>query len=236
MAHAFLEAIGNGADPETAKSLTMEAFAGVQTAPTWQRETELEGFERLLDRTREWMESSRSAFELVGTEVPVKVELAPDVTITGYIDRLERTPSNGEYVVVDLKTGGTAPTAADAQANIQLAAYQLALSRAQIYQHPATGRVSLITAVDKNPESTSGLPRGGGVLVYPATSAVKVTTREQAPWEQEELQEFADKLPGLARQLHGPTLKAQLNPGCDSCSIRHICPLQPEGRMTTDAR
>lgn len=236
MAHAFLEALGKGADPDTAQAMTLEAFASIQNSPQWQRETELAAFERLLERTRAWTEHSRSALELVDVEVPVKVELMPGLALTGYIDRLERTPDNGDYVVVDLKTGATAPSAADAQANIQLAAYQLALSRARIVHDPATGRVSVVTApAPTTDDAQTGLSRGGGILVYPATSNVSITTKEQAPWDDESLDELAQALPPLAAQLHGPTLEARLNSGCDSCSIRHICPLQPEGRMTTDA-
>ncbi len=235
MAHAFLEAVGRGGDVEEAYGLTRGAYAQVLDVPEWQREYELGRFDRLLDRIVEWVTSSRSALRLVGSEVPVHVEVAPEVTVHGYIDRLEQSVgdaaaggSGEDYYTVDLKTGKQAVSEAEAQANAQLATYQLALRAGQVVDTDDGPRV--VTALP----GTKPLAYGGGILFYPATDAAGVTVRQQAAWEEDDLRQFAAKLPSLVREMRGPTLTARENSGCSSCAIKTLCPVQPEGRMTTD--
>ena len=64
--------------------------------------------------------------ETVSAEGTFAVELG-QVTLSGKIDRVERMP-NGDVVIVDLKTGKTAPTKAQVADNPQLGGYQLALA------------------------------------------------------------------------------------------------------------
>lgn len=72
---------------------------------------------------------------------------------------------------------------------------------------------------------------GGAALVYPAHDRAKgVATREQAPRTPEENEAFAARLGPLAAELQGTQLRARLNEHCDNCSIRILCPLQPEGK------
>ena len=108
LAHVFLEALGRGVESGPAKKLVVDAFEAILDVPAWKRERELEDFVRLIDRTAEWSVSSTVRLTPVGVEVPVTVEVAPDVTIHGYIDRLVK--AGEDYMVVDLKTGKTVPT------------------------------------------------------------------------------------------------------------------------------
>ena len=230
LAHAFLEALGRGAAAEPAKQLVVDAFAALLDGPAWRREAERADFERLIERTHGWVLSSSTSLEPVGVEVPVTVDIGPDVTIRGFIDRLAK--AGEDYVVVDLKTGTTVPSKASAQDNTQLMTYQLALAHGELVTTPAES--------DGEPQSVSirtgaGLPRGGGVLVYPRSSAASVSTREQATKPPEELEEFAQALPALVAELRGPGLTARENADCDRCPIRPICPIMNEGGLVTDA-
>ena len=77
------------------------------------------------------------------------------------------------------------------------------------------------------------LPVGGGVLVYPGHKNKSIPTREQSARSPEQLDAFADLLPPLVGELAGPTLTARINEHCDTCPVRAICPVQPEGKATT---
>lgn len=220
MAHAFLEALGRGMDEEQAAELTRAAYAQILDVPAWKRDYELQEFDRTLQRTAQWVRDSRGALELVGVEVPVHVTVAEGVRIHGYIDRLER--GGDDLYVVDLKTGKTAANVADIQDHPQLTAYQLALSRGRLLDDP-------VRIVDGE-----GVNRGGGMLVYPAKDSVSITVRQQAAVPAEELMSFADLLPELLEKLEGNELTALPNKRCDSCPVRTLCPVRPEGRMTTD--
>lgn len=222
LAHAYLEALGRGVDPELARDLTVEAYGLVQNDPDWRVGQERADFTRLLERTRTWLETSRSAFTQVGVEVPVSVGVTEGVRIRGRLDRLE-VDGEGAHHVIDLKTGRTAISKDRAEEHPQLAAYQLALSRGALHD----GQV-----VDPLPGEET-LKVGGGVLVYPGTSYKSVTTREQTARDREELEAFAAQLPPLAAELAGPTLTARINETCDTCPVRTICPVQPEGKATT---
>lgn len=222
MVHAYFEAIGNGADEELARRATMEAYEQVQEAPSWQRESDLEQFGRLLDRTSQWVSSSRAAFTLVGTELPVDVEVTPDLRIRGRLDRLEHD-AEGRAIIVDLKTGKNAPTVDATRDNAQLTAYQLALA------HGTLGGNAIRTARDDE----DPIEVGGALLVYPATAAASVTTRDQVAKTDEELAEFTRRVTPLIDELTGPTITARTGPQCEHCPVRAMCPVQPEGEDIT---
>ena len=218
LAHAFFEALGRGIDKSEAFQLTLCAFEEILQCPPWQRASELEAFSTLLQRVQSWVEATDSKLVTRGVEVPVAVQIDEEVAIHGYIDRLSQ--AGEDFIVVDLKTGKTPPSQAQAQENLQLMTYQLALERGQ------WDAGSIVTG--------KGMPRGGGILVYPGAANVKVPTREQAAVPQEELARFAEQLPQLVSQMRGPLLLARENPTCQRCPLRTICPVQTEGRLTTD--
>ncbi len=218
--HAFAEAVARGADPERATEMVTEAYMELANVPSWSRESTEEDFRRTVTRTNTWLLTSRASFALVGTETEVLVSISEDVAIRGRMDRLERNDS-GELVVIDLKTGRQAATQKDMADHAQLSAYQLALSRGVVHGEQVE---------DPLPGETPA-PVGGGVLVYPAHDAKGITTRDQAPKDQEELDEFAALLPELAHLSRGPNLLARINPTCGNCPVKGLCPVQPEGRL-----
>lgn len=230
LVHAFAEAIARGADSDAASMLVYEAYAGLVNAPAWQRESTLRAWDMLIDNTELWLLNSRGLYSEVGVEMGVDVavgrtEQGQTLRIKGRMDRLERN-NEGEFVVVDLKTGNTPPPKKSMGEHAQLSAYQLALSRG----------VLAGDWVNDAPANDPGLQVGGGVLVYPSQKIPgKVDTREQVAKTAEELEELAARLPKLAAAVRGPALEAIPNETCENCVIVSLCPAKPAGRMLTDA-
>lgn len=220
LAHYFLEALGRGVDPDTAEELTTGAFADIQDDPEWRVDTAREDFAHLLNRTREWFEKSRSM--VVGVEVPLDVTVADNVRIVGRMDVLAETTDG--HIVMDLKTGSTGPTAKKLKEHAQLTAYQLALSRGVLVDGEVTDVSPGITPMEV----------AGAQLVHPAVDRADPVYEQEAK-SPEDLAEFAGKLPPLLVELTGPNLTARANDTCDNCPIRALCPVQTEGKLTTDA-
>lgn len=225
LVHAFAEAVASGGDVTRATELITAAYENLIRVPAWQRQTEMNSWQQLIEQTARWLSSRGPNFEQVGVEVDVNVPITEDVRIRGRMDRLERDGA-GHLHIVDLKTGRTVPSQNQTDDHAQLAAYQLAVSRGALnggeLTAPAPG------------QATEEV--GGALLVYPARpSRGKASERQQAPKTAEELAELAASLPELAAELRGPALRARINPGCAHCPLKPICPVQPEGRMATDA-
>ena len=70
-----------------------------------------------------------SGSTLLGTELQFKFEHG-DAVVSGRIDRIERT-ADGKVMVVDLKTGKTAPSAEEMTQHPQLLTYQLAVEKSE---------------------------------------------------------------------------------------------------------
>ncbi|MDY3127474.1 MAG: ATP-dependent DNA helicase [Corynebacterium sp.] len=257
VAHAYLEALGRGADEKEAKQTTLSAYAQLLDGPNWVRENRLAEFERLLDRIVEWLSKSRKSFELLGVEVPVDVEVPLDsyienaahanhvpqlgdvelrsgnsgaetIRIRGTIDRLESSIGDSNTVhIVDLKTSKNALSQAQVSDNAQLKAYQLALAHGKIIETHTGKRI--VTA-----EAEDALLRDGASLVYPATDSVGITVRSTAAASEEQLGEFALQLPNVLEEMKGPRLRAQVNDECKHCRLKSICPARSEGEVTTN--
>lgn len=221
MAHAYLEAVGRGVDPQVARAAVVDDRRRSQPGPAWKLERDIADFDAMLGRIDDWLARSRASFEFVGAEVDVDVRAGDGVRIAGRIDRLEREAS-GAVHVVDLKTGATPPTKAATEDNPQLTAYQLALSRGSLVGGAVT------TNRDEAPISV-----GGAILVYPNAQRAKLTTREQAPKSPEELGAFAEAISSLPDAMTGPKLTARTGEHCDNCRVRALCPVQPEGQVLT---
>lgn len=248
LAHAFLEALGRaqlrGEDlnVEAAKNVVRDAFARSIEVPAWRMQYEMDDFNVLIDRIAQW--HAHNPDELLGTEVKALVRITADTgeaTVRGSIDRLHRVPRTaqadstapaaGESAlrVVDLKTGKNPPSTADAQEHPQLSAYQLVLRHGRLRQD-ADGTPRVDTAPSGGEEVEDAF------LYYPMKdtgSSSANPTRQQAALTSEQLSEFANLLPPLVEEMAGATVTARENPGCPGCPVRHLCPIQPEGRLTT---
>jgi superfamily I DNA/RNA helicase/RecB family exonuclease len=157
--------------------------------------------ERLASYYREHPEPARTedVFDLVIDRARLR----------GRVDRLE-LEADGAARVVDFKTGA-AITAAEAAANPQLGAYQLAA------EHGAFDGVT-----------TSA----GAVLVYLGQGATAPLTRPQPPLSEDGLgAEMIELLSGAVRDMSAARFDARENPTCRTCPVRRSCPVQPEGQQ-----
>ncbi|MFC0675749.1 PD-(D/E)XK nuclease family protein [Brachybacterium hainanense] len=151
-----------------------------------------------------------SAAPALAIEAPFEVQLG-DVVLRGAVDRIEGTAQAAR--IVDLKTGRQAKTAAKAQEDLQLAAYQAALREG---------------ALD---EALGGRARSAGAsLVYLGTPSARPAIRDQrALQEAEDPAWFDAVVADVSADLRGSRVQARRTAHCDRCSVRRSCPLFPEG-------
>ena len=221
LVHAFFEALGRGADADEATALTVAAWESLQKSPAWMRAAEKEAFVTLLTEAAGWLRSRRINYTQVGVEVGVDVEVTDGVRIRGRMDLLDKD-SGDRHWIVDLKTSRTAVSHDDAEAHLQLMAYQLALSRGVFRDgqvtDPAPGEQPLEVA--------------GGKLVFPAhvTAKYGVAERDQMPRSSEDLAGVRRALPPLLEQMRGPVLTARANDHCERCPCGASAPSSPKER------
>ena len=157
---------------------------------------------------------------------PVLVE-APFVVLTeraqvrGTADRVELVagadvggaPGSVRVRVVDLKTGANPPTAADAEVNPQLGAYQLAVTEAAFDGLPDGATSAEARLVFLGAGATGPLVRRQPGLV---------ADEDGSSWARAMVDEVAEAMAASSFAATGGT-------GCDRCPVRRSCPLRPEG-------
>jgi superfamily I DNA/RNA helicase/RecB family exonuclease len=152
--------------------------------------------------------------ELIAVEQSLKVRIGA-VEITGRVDRLE-SDDQGRAVVVDLKTGGSAPREDELGRHPQLGVYQLAV---------------LLGAFER-----FGLAEPGGAELVQVGKAAGVTARVKVQ-RQGALAEDAEPswaknlVDDVAAGMAGPLFRAKVNPGCRTCPVASCCPVNPEGEQ-----
>jgi len=169
---------------------------------------------RAEDAARLLTEHLRTAAEPLAVEAPFEVELER-VRLRGSIDRIEGDATG--LRVVDLKTGRSAKSAAKAEEDLQLAAYQAAVR---------DGALAEQLGADA-PERLNGAQ-----LVYVGTGGKRAAVRTQVALTRAEHPEWFDELVrGVSREVSGDHVTARRNAHCDHCAVRSSCPLQPEGEQ-----
>ncbi|WP_460447167.1 RecB family exonuclease, partial [Angustibacter aerolatus] len=155
--------------------------------------------------------------ELVGTEIPVDVELdlpGGPVRLTGRVDRLERTPEG--LRVVDLKTGSSARAGAELPELPQLGTYQLAVQAGAFA------------------EQAPGAPSAGASLVQLGVRSQKQPGEQLQPGLPDDGGWAAELVDTVARGMSASTFPATPNDSCDRCPVRTSCPARSEGRRVTE--
>ena len=136
--------------------------------------------------------------------------------LRGGVDRVERVEAEDGTVglrIVDLKTGKTPITAAEAETNLQLVAYQLAVEAGAL------------------PGPAGPAPSAGAELVYVGTGTIGWSGRHQPSLADPARRAAAEeRVAALVEVASGATVSAVVNPACGTCPVRRACPLQPEGR------
>ena len=167
---------------------------------------------RAEDAARLLAEHLRGAGEPLAVEAPFEVTLGR-VHLRGSIDRIEGDATG--LRVVDLKSGRTAKSAAKAEEDLQLAAYQAAVREGAL-------------AEQLGPDAPERL--NGAELVYVGTGGKRAAVRTQtALTRAEDPAWFDDLVREVSREVSGAAVTARLNAHCTHCAVRSSCPLQPEG-------
>jgi RecB family exonuclease len=154
----------------------------------------------------------RADRELVAAEEDFDVVVGR-ARLRGQVDRLERDGA-GRLVVVDLKTGKTAPRTVEEHG--QLAAYQLAVAEGAFAEH--------------------GTVTGGAALlqVGGAQKAAKEHAQPPLPADVDPRQTWAGELLAeVGEGMGAGTFVARTDVDCERCSFRRSCPVQESGRQVT---
>jgi RecB family exonuclease len=176
----------------------------------------------MLERLAGWLAGNPR--KLVATEQRFRTRLPdtpgePGVELTGAVDRLELDDA-GRPVVVDLKTGKSAPTDAAAAVHPQLAAYQVAAAHDAFADQPGVA---------------PGAEPGGAALVHLGLHRADAREQRQPALADADDPAWAqDMVYDAARAMAASTFVAVVNDNCRMCAVRTSCPLSAKGRQVTE--
>ncbi|MHA7305825.1 ATP-dependent helicase [Arthrobacter sp. TMN-49] len=236
--HAIAQDIPNGAGHEYLAELDSR-WPSLGLDESWESDVDYRRAQEMMGKLAQYVVSARQdGRTLLGVEQNFSVELgvlptdasgaeppspARTVVLRGQVDRLE-ADSNGNLIVVDIKTGRSKPSKDQVAAHPQLGAYQVAVTAGGFAEQARAAGLA-----DAASGGAALLPLGDG------TKTVK--TQDQAPM--------------VAGSEHDPTrnvmeaamLMAQAvfpaRHGADwternGCPLPTICPLCPEGKQITE--
>jgi superfamily I DNA/RNA helicase/RecB family exonuclease len=207
--HAAAVLIADGASEQSVASRIDDIWHHLDFGSVWYGSRQRELAERMVRKFLEW--HAANPRDLIATEQALRVRVG-QVEITGRVDRLERDDQD-RGVIVDLKTGSSAPKEDELDRHPQLGVYQLAILLG------AFERLGLIEP-------------GGAELVQVGKAGYAARAKVQ---HQHALADDAD--PGWARDLveavaagmAGPVFRARVNPGCRTCPVSSCCPVSADG-------
>jgi len=155
--------------------------------------------------------------ELIGAELSLAVQVGDRAVLHGRVDRLERD-ANGRLVVIDLKTGKSAPRKVDLARHPQLGTYQLAISEG--------GFAGLVG---------DGAEAGGAALIQLGKGA-NANVQVQPPLAEDDDPDWARTLvTTVAEGMGGAAFLATPGAGCRTCPGRPSCPALDDGRQVPSA-
>jgi ATP-dependent exoDNAse (exonuclease V) beta subunit len=210
--HAAAQLIAEGSGEQAVAARIDDIWHHLDFGAVWYGTRQRELAERMVRKFLDW--HTANPRELLAAEQALKVQVG-GVEITGRVDRLERD-DQGRGVIVDLKTGGTAPRDEELDRHPQLGVYQLAV---------------LLGAFER-----LGVTEPGGAELVQVGKASGVTAKAKVQ-RQHALADDPD--PGWARDLvdavaegmAGPVYQARVNPGCRTCPVASCCPVHPDGQQ-----
>jgi superfamily I DNA/RNA helicase/RecB family exonuclease len=211
--HAAAVLAASGASEQQVADRIDEIWHHLDFGSAWYSAKQRSLAERMVRKFLDW--HAANPRDLVAVEQALKVRIG-QVEITGRVDRLE-SDDRGRAVVVDLKTGTSAPREEELDRHPQLGVYQLAV---------------LLGAF----EQFSLSEPGGAELVQVGkaglTARAKVQ-RQDALADDPEPGWAKDLVETVAAGMAGPVFQARVNPGCRTCPVASCCPVSPEGEQVT---
>ena len=211
--HAAAVLAATGATEQQVADRIDEIWHHLDFGSAWYSAKQRSLAERMVRKFLDWHAANPRA--LVAVEQALKVRIG-QVEITGRVDRLE-SDDRGRAVVVDLKTGASAPREEELGRHPQLGVYQLAV---------------LLGAFEQ-----FGLSEPGGAELVQVgkaglTARAKVQ-RQDALADDPEPGWAKDLVETVAAGMAGPVFTARVNPGCRTCPVASCCPVNPEGEQVT---
>ncbi len=211
--HAAAVVAATGATEQQVADRIDEIWHHLDFGSAWYSAKQRSLAERMVRKFLDWHAANPRA--LVAVEQALKVRIG-QVEITGRVDRLE-SDDRGRAVVVDLKTGASAPREEELGRHPQLGVYQLAV---------------LLGAFEQ-----FGLSEPGGAELVQVgkaglTARAKVQ-RQEALADDPEPGWAKDLVETVAAGMAGPVFTARVNPGCRTCPVASCCPVSPEGEQVT---
>jgi superfamily I DNA/RNA helicase/RecB family exonuclease len=207
--HAAAVLISDGAPEGTVAQRIDDIWHHLDFGSAWYGTRQRELAESMVRKFLAWHQANPR--ELLATEQALRVRVG-QVEITGRVDRLEGD-AEGRGVVVDLKTGATAPRDEDLDRHPQLGVYQLAV---------------LLGAFEE-----LGITEPGGaelVQVGKAGFTARARVQRQRPLSDDPAPGWAkDLVDAVATGMSGPVFRARVNPGCRTCPVASCCPVHPDG-------
>jgi len=181
-----------------------DAWPLINDSSGWINRAQLKRAQKMLERFAQYHRENTNAVE--GVELTFEFTLGR-AKVRGSVDRLE-VDSDGKFFVVDFKTG-KAITKKEAQENLQLACYQLAVA------------LNSFEKKFKDPEIS------GSHLVFLGHDTIKIAALERDPIDVPQIQE---ELEAIAIKMAASTFKARENEFCGVCPVKTSCPVHLEGR------
>jgi superfamily I DNA/RNA helicase/RecB family exonuclease len=223
LVHALAQAAAEGANEKELRAQLDEAWKSVDAGAPWYSRRERQRVHAMLDTFLAWLTGSRSHLTQVAIEHDVVIDLPPEdedsgpIRLRGRVDRLE-SDADKRPVIVDIKSGKSPVTQADAAQHPQLAVYQLAAAYGAFVQ----------LGLDTEP--------GGARLVFVAKKDRRTGAAErvQDPVTGDAVDEWLSVVRKAAADSIGPGYDARENPDCPRCPARTTCPLHSAGRQVTE--
>jgi RecB family exonuclease len=141
-------------DEDAVRSYVAQRFDQIELPARWLGQRERDRAGKMVDKLLSWLGGNPR--EQVAVEKDFEVRLPPDansaeraVQVRGRVDRLERD-AKGRLVVVDLKTGASAPSLDDAAEHPQLAAYQVAVEAGGFGPGEISGGAEIVGGRDRS--------------------------------------------------------------------------------------
>ena len=207
--HAAAVLIAEGASEPAVSSRIDDIWHHLDFGAAWYGSRQRELAERMVRKFLDW--HAGNPRELLAVEEALRVRVG-QVEITGRVDRLEKD-ADGRGVIIDLKTGSSAPRDDELGRHPQLGVYQLAV---------------LLGAFEN-----LGLTEPGGaelVQVGKASFAARAKVQRQPALSDDPDPGWAgDLVETVADGMAGPVFRARVNPGCRTCPVSSCCPVSDDG-------
>lgn len=219
LVHAIAEAIVDGLSVDDAHSLMATALAAISEEPEWKLTQMQDEWREGIDKLHGFITSLQHGSTTLETEQELRGcvgETADGITVMlgGRIDLMTTSGGDGERAetadtyVYDFKTGATAVSGETAENSPQLEAYQFLVT-----MDPHRGHAA------------------GAALVYPRYKSKSITIRQQGARSEDTTEQFRQRVLQLAPHAAGPVFPALPGDHCQHCSVRLLCPAQPEGKQ-----